>query len=70
MAFTELSIKVKVDICPPGFRYRTNWRGKLILQRMDEDTITGPHGYNTYEASWRDATVSDLTQFITTERIQ
>lgn len=41
------------------FQFRTNWRGKLILQRLH--TWRGPYG--DPECEWRDATVSDLKTY-------
>ena len=70
MALAELSIKVKVEICPPGFRYRTNWRGKLILQCSHQCVTHMDHGIGSCYTEWRDAKVSDLAKFLTTERIQ
>jgi hypothetical protein len=41
------------------YRFRTNWRGKLILQRLY--TWRGPYG--DPECEWCDATVQDLKDY-------
>lgn len=41
-------------------RYRTTWRGKLILQ-VEESFSRSRYPDDTYEyTAWRDATVSDM----------
>lgn len=45
---------------PDGWRYRTNWRGKVILQRRYR-TLADPPMY--WEMKWRDADVKDLFDF-------
>lgn len=45
---------------PDGWRYRTNWRGKVILQRRYR-TLAGPPMY--WEMKWYDAQVKDLFDF-------
>lgn len=41
-------------------RYRTTWRGKLILQ-VEESLSTARYPDDTHEyKDWRDATVSDM----------
>ncbi|MGZ8887964.1 MAG: hypothetical protein ACXW1D_00230 [Halobacteriota archaeon] len=46
------------------FRYRTNWRGKLILQIGYEQQLWCSRigGYEPTVLVWRDAKVEDLTQ--------
>lgn len=41
------------------YQFRTNWRGKLILQRLY--TWRGPYG--DPECEWRDAQTSDLKNY-------
>lgn len=41
------------------YQFRTNWRGKLILQRLY--TWRGPLG--DPECEWRDATTEDLKDY-------
>lgn len=49
---------------PEGFRFRTNWRGKLILQRLDEwtDCTYPDYSHHQYSA-WRDAGAEDMSDF-------
>lgn len=50
---------------PIYWRYRTDWRGKLILQCMtDPWNNSGPEvgGRIGALAEWRDATAADLTR--------
>ena len=45
-----------------GWRFRTNWRGKLILQRRIRTMrMIGPSADPCYE--WRDATTEDLGHY-------
>ena len=41
------------------YRYRTNWRGKLILQVIYLHDAYAPE---PYKYRWRDATVEDITR--------
>jgi len=50
---TELGADMK------RYQFRTNWRGKLILQRLY--TWRGPYG--DPEGEWRDAQTSDLKDY-------
>jgi hypothetical protein len=46
----------------PKFRFRTGFRGKLILQVQERLEYTDPQCFDTtYYNQWRDATVSDMT---------
>lgn len=46
----------------PKFRFRTGFRGKLILQVQETFVETDRQFLdNTYVNRWRDATVSDMT---------
>lgn len=40
-----------------GWRFRTNWRGKLILQRSYRVPSISP---GMFDIKWRDATTEDL----------
>lgn len=43
-----------------NIRYRTTWRGKMILQ-VEESLSASRYPDDTYEyTAWRDATVSDM----------
>ena len=42
---------------PEGWRFRANWRGKLILQRRFRVMVEFP-GY--WDFVWHDASVEDL----------
>lgn len=54
------------EAMPRGYRFRTNWRGKLILQRMVKQ-VAGD-AYDCWDvAIWRDATTEDLTHFFTNQ---
>lgn len=44
------------------FRYRTNWRGKLILQVGETYTDYLIGGIVIPALHWRDATTQDLTE--------
>ena len=47
---------------PDGDRFRTGWRGKLILQRR----LRAPHCDGPIvHTAWRDATAEDLVHFFT-----
>ncbi|MCY1197881.1 hypothetical protein [Variovorax paradoxus] len=49
---------------PDGYRFRTNWRGKLILQRRTRHPwCDGP----LVHTAWRDATAEDLVHFFTNQ---
>jgi hypothetical protein len=68
MATCEITLKVAVgslDPLPPGWRLRSNWRGKLILQRR---RFYEAHvGFSTSGAAdqhWSDATVEDISTLI------
>lgn len=68
MALAEINLRVTVTMKPEGFRYRTNWRGKLILQKSYEIPFWDGYGESGYsETCWRDATASDINLLITTE---
>lgn len=45
---------------PDGWRYRTNWRGQLILQRRYRTLSDWPM---YWEMKWYDAKVEDLFDF-------
>lgn len=50
---------------PSKWRYRTNWRGKLILQIQPPITATGDITRGEAEQgcrNWRDATMADVTE--------
>ena len=70
----SITLGVKVSVgnmnpLPPGWRFRTNWRGKLILQRRYSYKIfCGPSGIETHYA-WRDAAVQDFTELLQLEKI-
>lgn len=54
---------------PENYRFRTSWRGKLILQRRTQhykSRISGlvPIG----DGKWHDASVKDLHNFFTTNK--
>jgi hypothetical protein len=42
---------------PSGWRFRTNWRGQMILQRRHRELGGYP---GDWILVWRDATVEDL----------
>jgi hypothetical protein len=42
-----------------NWRFRVNWRGKLILQRRRKFR----HSMDWWEFIWRDANVTDLAEF-------
>ena len=42
-----------------NYQFRTNWRGKLVLQRLDWDRDRWGDKYNY----WRDATSEDLKDY-------
>jgi hypothetical protein len=64
MQASELVIKVRVETPIDDFRFRSNWRGKLILQRGYENhSSADASGYGYSETRWRDATVGDLQYF-------
>lgn len=48
----------------PLYRYRTNWRGKLILQIGEflpfSSDFIGPDGGVRYALVWRDAKLGDI----------
>lgn len=52
---------------PNNYRFRTNWRGKLILQRMVEVTVWDDSPY-TYDHSkrviqvWKDVRLEDAKE--------
>lgn len=49
---------------PLKFRYRTNWRGQLILQVLEEafsGDVTVSYGPLVY-GRWRDALAQDITR--------
>jgi len=48
---------------PDNFRFRINWRRKLILQRR-ERRLTGDAWGGWYVYSWRDADAEDLAEFV------
>jgi hypothetical protein len=41
---------------PSGWRFRTNWRGQMILQRQER--VWGMH--RDWALVWRDAVIQDL----------
>ena len=43
-----------------GWRFRTNWRGKLVLQRSYRVPALGP---GDWVVRWRDATTEDLAAY-------
>jgi hypothetical protein len=43
-----------------GYRYRVDWRGRLILQVLARETF--PDITHTGTGRWRDATVEDITR--------
>ncbi|MBT2325503.1 hypothetical protein J7E62_24525 [Variovorax paradoxus] len=46
----------------PGWRFRSGWRGVLVLQRYVE--WRAHDAYDSWDAAaWRDATTEDLTDF-------
>lgn len=47
---------------PDGWRFRANWRGKLILQRRFNSYYCGlgAYIYPDFDIVWRDADVEDL----------
>lgn len=63
----EMVVRVKatLNLLPSGFRYRTNWRGRLILQVSYEHHF-GPDssGYGHSETRWRDARIEDLAPYL------
>jgi len=44
---------------PKNWRFRTNWRGKIILQRLKRWW----HPYYEWEYCWVDANLKDLKVF-------
>jgi hypothetical protein len=42
-----------------NYQFRTNWRGQLVLQRLDSDRDRWGDKYNY----WRDATTQDLKDY-------
>jgi hypothetical protein len=42
-----------------NYQFRTNWRGQLVLQRLDSDRDRWGDKYNY----WRDAQTSDLKDY-------
>lgn len=51
---------------PKGYRFRTTWRGKLVLQRSVVTVVGDAYDCWTV-AVWRDATAEDLTHFFTNQ---
>lgn len=45
------------------WRFRSGWRGKLILQRYVEWIEYDSHGGDYLAATWRDATTNDLLDY-------
>lgn len=47
------------------WRYRTDWRGRLVLQVCDQPTTTsaGSSAAMQIQAEWRDARVEDLHEW-------
>ncbi len=43
-----------------NYQFRTNWRGKLVLQYRDKYYSLRTHGYEYY---WRDADTTDLKDY-------
>lgn len=64
MAASEITIKVKVAMPLEDFRFRSTWRGKLILQRRCERRRQSKRDWRPLiDYVWRDATTSDLQYF-------
>lgn len=48
------------------WRFRTNWRGKLILQR----SYRAYGGFGDFYIAWMDATTEDLGEYYATHAIK
>lgn len=68
MARLEVICKVEIgdmNPLPEGWRFRSNWRGKLILQRRYEHYFAADgSGHSFSEPRWRDATISDFSNLL------
>jgi hypothetical protein len=63
MADGNITIKLSVNLLPDGFRFRTGWFGRVILQK--QAIAINPRGVppkNKYKV-WVDATSEDVFSF-------
>lgn len=50
---------------PEGWRFRSGWRGKLILQRLHHWKAYDGYSFDSWDASdWLDATTEDIHEFL------
>lgn len=55
---------VSPGVLGPNWRFRSNWRGKLILQRAEtRQTYSATFGEGPPYKAWRDAKVENMDDF-------